>query len=59
MTIGELASTREVCSEPENIMEQEQRYLEALQTTGFIREHPRSFELRDTDGIPLMLFSAD
>lgn len=59
MTFGPLAVTAMECPEPEGIMEQEQRYLEALQRTGSIAQYTRSFELFDTEKAPLMLFHAD
>lgn len=58
ITIGELASTRKMCAEPEGIMDQEERYLSALQTSVKIRESARSIELYDADQ-PIMLFNAD
>lgn len=59
ITIGPLAVTTMMCEEPEGIMEQEQRYLESLETAGAIRESARSFELYDMENLPLMLFHAD
>ena len=58
LSIGELATTRKMCAEPEGIMDQEERYLAALQTVVSIRESARSIELFDVDK-PVMLFNAD
>ncbi|MFN2203936.1 MAG: META domain-containing protein [Caldilineaceae bacterium] len=59
ITISEVVATQNTCAEPEYIMDQEQRYLQQLQTAGFIQQNPRSIELRDTDAIPIMLFHAE
>ena len=59
MTISNIVSNKKMCAAPEGIMEQETLFLEKLQTTGGIQEYARSFELRDTKKLSLMLFSAD
>ena len=59
MTISSVVATDKMCTEPEGIMDQEALYLEKLQTTGSVQEHARAFESRDTEKLPLMLFSAD
>lgn len=58
MSIGELVTTEIMCTEPEDIMDQEERYLAALQTVQSIRQSARSFELIDAEQ-PIMLFRAD
>lgn len=58
ISIGELATTRMMCAEPEGIMDQEDRYLAALETVVAIRESARTIELFDAEQ-PIMLFSAD
>jgi len=53
-----LASTMMMC-EDEDLMTQETDYLQALQNAGIIITHPRSFELRDGEGISMMIFGAE
>jgi heat shock protein HslJ len=59
ITVSDIVATQKSCDEPQYIMDQEQRYLQQLQTAGFIKQNPRSLELRNTDAIPIMLFHAE
>ncbi len=58
-SIGGIAVTNRMCTEPEGVMEQEANYLEQLETTGNILVYTRSFELFNTEKEPIMLFAAD
>lgn len=59
LTISEISVTEKMCLEPEGIMEQEQQYLQNLSNAGAIIPHARSLEIRDSEGLPFMLFSAN
>ena len=56
IAIGELATTRMMCAQ--EVMEQEERYLAALQSAVGIREWARTIELTDAEK-PILLFQAD
>lgn len=56
IAIGELATTRMMCEQ--ETMEQEERYLAALQSAVGIRESARTIELTDAEK-PILLFQAD
>ena len=58
ISIGELTTTDNTCAEPEDIMDQEARYLAALQNAVQIRESARSLEFYDADK-PILLFYAE
>lgn len=50
IAIGPLRTTRKFCPQPEGLMEQEQRYLAALQSAATYCVDGRTLELRTTDG---------
>jgi heat shock protein HslJ len=50
ITIGPLASTRMMCSEPEGVMDQEFQFMEALQSAATYKIEGDVLELRTADG---------
>lgn len=50
MSIGTVGATRRFCAEPEELMHQEQLYLDALQTTDTFRLDGDRLELRTANG---------
>jgi heat shock protein HslJ len=50
ISIGPAATTRKMCAEPPNIMEQEMQYLQALSTAATYRIDGSNMELRTADG---------
>lgn len=50
LRIGQIASTRMLCNEPEGVMEQETQFLEALGTAATYRIDGERLELRTSDG---------
>lgn len=50
VTIGPAAATRRLCAEPDGVMEQEGRYLRALESAATLRLEGRRLELRTADG---------
>jgi heat shock protein HslJ len=50
LTFGPAATTRMMCAEPEGLMEQEQRFLQALRSVASARLEGDRLELRSTDG---------
>lgn len=58
IAISEVVATRMMCAEPTDIMEQETRYLSALETATHIQISARGVQLFDAEK-PIMLFSAD
>ena len=50
ISIGPLATTRMMCSDPEGIMDQEQEYLAALQTAARYRIDGTTMEMRTAEG---------
>jgi heat shock protein HslJ len=55
LTISNLTSTDEACTEPENIMYQEEVYLEALQNTGSMLQLDGMLQLSDARDQPMLL----
>jgi heat shock protein HslJ/LysM repeat protein len=58
ISIGPLATTRMMCSEPEGIMEQESQYLAALESAATYRMEGDGLELRTADGALAAAFEA-
>ncbi len=50
ITIGPLALTRKLCSDPEGIMEQEAQYIAALQNAATFKIDGDQLDIRDADG---------
>lgn len=50
LSFGPAAATRRMCVEPEGILEQEQRFLKALETVATARQEADRLELRTADG---------
>ena len=50
ISIGPAATTRKMCSEPPNVMEQETQYLQALSTAATVRIDGAKMEFRTADG---------
>ena len=50
LAVGPIAATRKACAVPEGVMEQEQRFLEALGKAASARLEAGRLELRSTDG---------
>jgi heat shock protein HslJ len=50
LRIGPAATTRRMCVKPEQIMEQEQQFLKALETVATMRQEGDRLELRTADG---------
>jgi heat shock protein HslJ len=50
ISVGPLATTRMMCSDPEGIMEQEQEYLAALQSAATYRMDGTTMEMRTAEG---------
>jgi heat shock protein HslJ len=46
IAIGPVAATRRFCAEPPGVMEQEARYLEALQSATILRRDAENMQLR-------------
>lgn len=58
VTVGELVSTRMACSEPRGIMEQEQRFLNVLQTAASYERAPSSLLFYNAEEQPVILLGA-
>ncbi len=58
ISITDLVATDNTCTEPADIMDQEERYLSALETATNIKISARTIELYDPER-PIMLFSAN
>jgi heat shock protein HslJ len=50
LRFGPAATTRKMCAQPEGIMEQEQQFLQALETVATIRQEGERAELRTAEG---------
>ena len=50
ITIGQSATTRKMCAEPQGVMEQETAYLAALQSAATYRIDGKKMEMRTADG---------
>jgi heat shock protein HslJ len=50
LSFGPAAATRRLCVEPDGVMEQEQRFLKALETVSTARHEADRLELRTADG---------
>lgn len=50
LSFGPAAATRRMCVEPEGVMEQEQQFLEALETVATARQEADRLEMRTADG---------
>ncbi len=57
LTLGQTFSTLMACF-PDEVMEQEQRYLEALQATDTYQIHDTQLELYDSRGTLILVFEA-
>ncbi len=58
LQIGTPASTRMACNEPQNIMEQENEYLAALEQTAYYEIKNKELQIFDAQGAYLLIFKA-
>ena len=58
ISVGPAATTRMFCGEPEGIMEQENQYLEALQSTATYEINADVLEMFDGDGTRMVTYQA-
>jgi polar amino acid transport system substrate-binding protein len=58
LTVGSVTATRQTCSEPEGIMEQESAYLVALESATAYRVEGDQLELTDAEGVRVASFTA-
>lgn len=56
--IGPLMATEMAC-EDEDLMQMETNYLQALESAAIIMQHAQAFELRNEDGVSMMIFSIE
>lgn len=58
ISVGELGVTRKLCQEPEGVMDQEQQYIESLQSTSVYNINIDNLEFRDDSGALMVQFEA-
>jgi heat shock protein HslJ len=57
LTVGSVTATRQTCSEPEGIMEQESAYLVALESATAYQIEGDELELTDAEGVQVATFT--
>jgi heat shock protein HslJ len=58
LTFGPLSGTKQQCTTPQGIMQQESAYLTKLQNTGQVAQAPRTLLFSTGDGQPLLMYKA-